>query len=67
VEELVHTAQVDSPIGALRLASTARGLAYVELPHPSGRSLEDWLRRSVPGARCEGGFAPNRAAALQIL
>jgi O-6-methylguanine DNA methyltransferase len=67
VEEVVHTAQLDSPIGTLRLASTARGLAYLELPHASGRGLEGWLRRSLPGARREDGFAPNRAAALQIL
>ncbi len=65
--ELVHATHLDSPIGALRLASTARGLAYVELPHASGRGLEGWLRRSLPGALCESGFAPNRAAAAQIL
>jgi len=63
--ELVHATSLDSPIGALRLASTAKGLAYVELPHASGRGLEGWLRRT--GARCESGFAPNRAAATQIL
>ena len=65
--EIVHTAQIDSPIGVLRLASTARGLACVELPHASGRGLEGWLRRSLPGARAESGFAPNRAAAVQLV
>src|SRR5262245_47429251 len=65
--ELLHSAQIDSPIGALRLASSAQGLAYLELPHASGRGLEGWLARSLPGARCEGGFAPNRAAATQVL
>jgi len=65
--ELVHTAQIDTPIGSLRLASTSRGLAVVELPHASGRGLEGWLRRSLPGARCEEAFAPNRAAAVQIV
>jgi hypothetical protein len=28
--ERVHTAQIESPIGPLRLLSTVRGLAYVE-------------------------------------
>lgn len=65
--EQVHTAQIESPIGPLRLLSTSRGLAYVELPHASGRGLEGWLRRSLPGARCEEAFAPNRTAALQIV
>lgn len=63
----VHTAQIETPIGPLRLASTATGLAYVELPHASGRGLEGWLRRSLPGARCEEAFAPNRAAAVQLV
>jgi O-6-methylguanine DNA methyltransferase len=65
--ELVHAASVETPIGTLRLASTSRGLACVELPHASGRGLEGFLRRNLPGARCEPGFAPNRAAALQIV
>ena len=65
--ELVHATSLDSPIGALRLASTAQGLAYVELPHASGRGLEGWLRRSLPGTRCDEAFAPNRVAAVQIV
>jgi O-6-methylguanine DNA methyltransferase len=65
--EIVHTARVEAPIGSLRLASTERGLAYVELPHASGRGLAGWLRRCAPEARVREGFAPNRAAAQQIL
>jgi O-6-methylguanine DNA methyltransferase len=64
--EPVHTAQIETPVGALRIASTARGLAYVELPHASGRGLEGWLRHR-PGARTEPGFAPNRTAAVQLV
>ena len=63
----VHIAELDSPIGALRLASTERGLAYVELPHASGCGLEGWLRRRLPGARPSSAFAPNRTAFAQIL
>jgi len=65
--EIVHTAQIDSPIGSLRVASTERGLAYLELPHASGRGLRGWLRRCIPDARCTDGFAPNRAAIAQVL
>ena len=65
--ETVRIALLDSPIGSLRLASTSRGLAYVELPHASGRGLEGWLRRSLPEARCEEAWAPNRVAAAQIV
>jgi O-6-methylguanine DNA methyltransferase len=65
--EIVHTASVETPVGALRLASTARGLAYLELPHADGRGFEGWLHRCAPGARCQEGFAPNRAAAAQVV
>jgi O-6-methylguanine DNA methyltransferase len=64
--EIVHTAQFDSPIGSLRVASTQGGLAYVELPRASGRGLRGWLKRCVPGAREASGFAPNRAAIAQL-
>lgn len=63
---IVHTTTVDTPIGAMRLASTDRGLAYVELPHASGRGLDGWLR-GVPDAKVREGFQPNRTAAKQIL
>ena len=65
--DVVHVAELDSPIGALRVASTERGLAYVELPHASGRGMEGWLRRRLPGARRSEAFAPNRRALAQIL
>ena len=63
---IVHTTTIETPIGAMRLASTDRGLAYVELPHASGRGLCGWLR-AVPDAEVREGFAPNRAAARQIV
>src|SRR5215813_8050958 len=65
--ETVRVARVDSPIGALRLASTSVGLAFLELPHSNGGGLASWLRRWAPGAHVEDGFAPNRAAAKQLL
>jgi O-6-methylguanine DNA methyltransferase len=65
--ERVHTTRVESPIGSFRIASTERGLAYVELPHASGRGLDGWLRRCMPGAECVDGFAPNRVAVRQIV
>jgi len=64
---IVHTVRIDTPIGAMRLASTEAGLAYVELPHANGRGLDGWLRRCLPGARVEDGVAPNCSATRQIL
>jgi len=65
--ESVHTASFDSPVGTLRVASSARGLCYVELPHASGRGLEGWLVQRAPGAERREAFAPNREAIRQIL
>ena len=65
--EIVHTTWIDSPIGSFRIASTRRGLAYVELPHASGRGLDGWLRRCLPEARVEEKLAPNRSAVKQLV
>jgi len=66
-KEVVHVARFDSPVGALRVASTLRGLAYLELPRASGRGLSGWLRRQRPSVQVVEGFAPNREAVRQVL
>jgi len=63
----IHIARVETPIGPIRLASTAAGLAFLELPRSNGSGLAGWLRRWAPGARVEEGFAPNQSAAVQLL
>jgi O-6-methylguanine DNA methyltransferase len=65
--EVLHTAEFESPIGTLRCASTALGLAHLELPRASGRGFAGWLRRHASGARVEHAWAPNREAIAQIL
>ena len=65
--ETVHLARLNSPIGQFRVASTEAGLAYVELPHSSGRGMRDWMERYVPERRCVDEIGPNRAAIEQIL
>ena len=55
--EIVHTAETDTAIGLCRVASTEKGLAYVELPHASGRGLGGWLRRCARGADLVEAFA----------
>jgi O-6-methylguanine DNA methyltransferase len=64
--EIVHTASFDTPIGTCRIATSARGLAYLELPHASGRGLRGWLRRFAPDAECVEAYAPARAAIAQL-
>jgi len=63
----VHTTQVETPIGKLRLASTDSGLAYVELPKASGCGLRGWLYRQLPDARCVDSRDCNSSAIEQIV
>src|SRR5688572_5390755 len=65
--EILHVARVDTPIGEMRLASTAVGLAFLELPRSNGSGLRGWVRRWAPDARVEQGFKPNQGAAKQLL
>ena len=65
--ETVRTASFESPIGTLRVASTAEGLAYLGLPRAGGPGFAGWLERALPEARREEAFAPNREAIRQVL
>ena len=64
--ETVHITRADSSIGPLRFASTAAGLAYVELPRESGSGMHGWLRHAMPDAEVVEGFAPNQVAITQL-
>lgn len=65
--EILHTAEFESPIGLLRVASSRKGLAYLELPHAHGRGLMGWKRRHAPGATIVPDERPNRHCISQIL
>jgi O-6-methylguanine DNA methyltransferase len=64
--DVVHAIEFDSPVGSLRIASTAQGLAYVELPHASGRGFDGWRTRHATEAVVKQGFEPNRVYIAQI-
>jgi O-6-methylguanine DNA methyltransferase len=65
--ETVHLSRVDTPIGGLRLASTEKGLGFVELPRASGRGLRGWIHQHLSEAECIESDERNRAAIAQIL
>ena len=64
--EILHTVRFESPIGTLFAATGERGLAYLELPHASGRLFAGWRRVAAPEVRVVEGFAPNRAVVAQV-
>ena len=65
--EILHTAEFDSPIGLIQIASTSRGLAYLQLPHANGRGLTGWRRLRVPDSLVRPDEEPNRRYKAQIL
>jgi O-6-methylguanine DNA methyltransferase len=65
--DVIHTAEFESPIGSLRIASTSTGLAYIQLPHANGRGFDGWRTRHAPSAVVKHGFEPNRAYVAQLL
>ncbi len=65
--EIIHTAEFDSPIGLLQIASTSRGLAYLQLPHANGRGLMGWRKLHVPDSLVRPDEEPNRRSKAQIL
>jgi O-6-methylguanine DNA methyltransferase len=64
--DTIHTAGFSSPIGRLTVASTQKGLVYVELPHANGRGFRGWLKTHAPGAAVLERRAPNDEAIDQI-
>ena len=62
----VYTTRFDSPIGSLGVASTELGLAYVALPHASGRGLEGHLAKHFLSAQVAEDIAANQSAVEQI-
>jgi len=65
--ETVHIARVDTPIGGIRVASTEKGLAYLELPRASGCGMRGWLHHHSLEAHCVDTSERNRLAVDQIL
>lgn len=65
--EILHFADVETAMGRLRTVSSSLGLVYIELPNASGRGLAGWMKTNARGASLREGYAPNRAAAGQLV
>lgn len=65
--EILCTADFETPIGPVRIASSEKGLAYISLPHGSGRGLAGWVSRNASGATLRLDKGSNRAAAEQLV
>jgi O-6-methylguanine DNA methyltransferase len=65
--EIIYTAEFDSPIGLLQIASTGQGLAYLQLPHATGRGLMGWRKLYAPDSPVRPDDELNRRHRAQIL
>lgn len=50
MSEIIHTAEFESTLGMIRVASSTKGLVYVGLPLVNGRGFSGWLERHAEGA-----------------
>lgn len=48
--ETLFTTRFETPVGSLRIVSSEKGLAYVELPHANGRGFAGWMKSYSPDA-----------------
>lgn len=65
--ETLFTARIETSIGSLRVASSEKGLAYIELPSESGRGFGGWMKTHASGARVVERRTPNDAIIDQLL
>lgn len=63
----IYWTHVESSIGDLRVASSDRGLAYIELPRENGRGFHGWQKTHASEEKSQCAFAPNQEAIVQIL
>ena len=63
---LLHTAGFETAFGSMRVASSDRGLAFVQLPRAHGRGFTGWLGRFARDDEVRAGYEPNRVAIQQI-
>ncbi|MGY8738886.1 MAG: hypothetical protein ACKVIW_15375, partial [bacterium] len=65
--ETLFTSRFETPIGALRIASSEKGLAYIELPNESGRGFGGWCATHAKGAKVIDRRTPNDMYIDQIM
>lgn len=51
VTEFIKTADFETPLGRVRIASSKRGLVHLGFPLATGRGFSGWRERFAPGSR----------------
>ncbi len=58
--------EVSTPIGALRVASTPRGIVRLAFPRATGKGFRGWLERHLPGASTVDWLPPLDKLAAEL-
>lgn len=64
--ETIKTADFETSLGQVRLASSERGLAYLGFPLATGRGFSGWRERFAPGCRTVHDEAANQEFIVQV-
>jgi methylated-DNA-[protein]-cysteine S-methyltransferase len=67
VQEVIYTANVESSLGTIRIASSERGLTYVGFPLTHGRGFMGWLQSHAPGSKPQPNDDANLVFSTQVL
>jgi methylated-DNA-[protein]-cysteine S-methyltransferase len=65
--EALFTTRIETRFGSLRIVSSEKGLAYVELPNQSGRGFAGWKKRYARDAKVVERAAADDEAINQLL
>lgn len=63
---LIRWTEFDSSVGAMRIASSERGVVYLQLPRENGRGFRGWTKRHAPKAELREDYEHNKAYVEQV-
>lgn len=65
--ETLFTSRFETPLGSLRIATSEKGLVYIELPNESGRGFGGWKNTHAKDAKVVESRAKNDAIIDQLM
>ncbi len=66
VPETIKTADFETPMGTVRVASSERGIVYLGFPLANGRGFSGWRERFAPGCSTRHDEAANHEFIEQV-
>lgn len=62
----IYRDRIETPVGALSLVSTDKGLVFIGLKDARGKAADEYIVKNFPGAETKTGGAINRRAAKEL-